>query len=93
MGRVIVRFLRGHPPYNRGEVAGFPEEEARRILALPGPVALPHLPTPEPVADAPEEPADGAPPAVEAPAETPVEEGAREPAPEPTPKPRGRRRK
>lgn len=27
-----VRFVRGLPPYNRGEVAGFPEAEAQKLI-------------------------------------------------------------
>jgi hypothetical protein len=28
----VVRFIKGYPPYNAGEVAGFPEEDADRLV-------------------------------------------------------------
>lgn len=30
---VLVQFLRPHSPYNAGEVAGFPDEQAHRLVA------------------------------------------------------------
>ncbi len=30
---IPVRFLAGQPPYNAGEVAGFPDAEAERLIA------------------------------------------------------------
>jgi len=31
---VQVRFLRSHSPYNAGELAGFPDDQARRLMDL-----------------------------------------------------------
>jgi hypothetical protein len=37
-----VRFTRGQAPYNAGEVAGFPQAEAERMIAVG--VAVPYAP-------------------------------------------------
>jgi hypothetical protein len=29
--KVLVKFLRSYPPWNRGEVAGFPEKKALKL--------------------------------------------------------------
>jgi len=31
---VQVRFIRSHSPYNAGELAGFPDAQARRLMDL-----------------------------------------------------------
>lgn len=31
---IQVRFVKSHSPYNTGEIAGFPDEQARRLMQI-----------------------------------------------------------